>query len=66
MLTKFNSETFPKSCFKALYKRSNDWLFSQSTSAERERDRERERERERESKNEMRKQFGLSADENYQ
>ena len=62
MLTKFNSETFPNSCFKALYERSNDWLFSQSTSAER----ERERERERESKNEMRKQFGLSADENYQ
>ena len=58
MLTKFNSETFPNSCFKALYERSNDWLFSQSTSAE--------RERERESKNEMRKQFGLSADENYQ
>ena len=58
MLTKFNSETFPNSCFKALYERSNDWLFSQSTSTE--------RDRERESKNEMRKQFGLSADKNYQ
>ena len=62
MLTKFNSETFPDSCFKALYERSNDWLFSQSTSTER----DRERERERESKNEMRKQFGLSAGKNYQ
>ena len=54
VLTKFNSETFPNSCFKALYQRNNDRLFPKNTSAERE------------SKNEMRKQFGVSAGETYQ